>query len=82
MLYNKTEWFPKAHLFINNALYSASPYATPIRCIDYHGKEEVLANTDFKSKIIYFNSKNRSKIKHFVSVFSITVLSCLIFYYL
>ncbi len=37
---------PKAHLCNNHAVWSASWYATPVRCMDYLGKGEVLTNTD------------------------------------
>ncbi len=37
---------PKAHLYNNHAVQSASWYATPVRWMDYLGKGEVLTNTD------------------------------------
>ncbi len=51
--YSKTAHFrvafycgqPKAHLCNNHAVESASWYATPVRWMDYLGKE-VLTNTD------------------------------------
>ena len=42
----------KAHLCHNHAVYSAPPYTTPVRWMDYLGKGEVLTNTD-SDRIVY-----------------------------
>ena len=49
-------WY-KVHLCNNQAVQSASWYATPVRWMDYLGRKYVLTNRDVKHSAIFFFSR-------------------------